>query len=234
MRIGICDDEKTLRKDLRKVVEVHLELSGVSYTIEEYDSGESLLADQARGPELDLLFLDIEMPGLDGMETAQRLREVGEDMVIVFVTAFPDYVFQGYEVQAFHYILKPYDRKKICQVLDRAMEAAHLRQEQYYVVEQKSGTLRLPLSAVCYFKSDRRSVEAVCEDGSRRTFYGKLDEIETSLPGCYQRVHNRYLVNLRHVSRVEGTKCVCGGEELPVSRTYKQALAVAFARMLLD
>ena len=119
MKIAICDDEKNLRRDLRRLVEIHLELKGLSFSVSEYESGEQLLAD-SRSEDIDILFLDIEMPGKGGMETASLLRASGRKMLIIFITAYPDYVFQGYEVQAFHYILKPYQEKKIKEVLDRA------------------------------------------------------------------------------------------------------------------
>ena len=70
------------------------------------------------------------MPGKGGMETARLLRSYGKKMMIIFVTAYPDFVFQGYEVQAFHYILKPYQEKKIKEVLDRALDAIDTMQEQ--------------------------------------------------------------------------------------------------------
>ena len=231
MRIAICDDEKRLRKDLRALVEVQLDLCGADYTIEEFEDGAELLKSETV-KELDLLFLDIEMPKTDGMETARRLRQAGCKMLIIFVTAYPDFVFQGYEVQAFHYILKPYQEKKIRAVLHRAVEELGHSDEKYYIAEQKSGTLRLPLSRVRYFKSDRRTVSASCEDGTE-SFYGRLDEVEAEAGAEFQRVHNRYLVKLSFVTKIEASRCICAGEEIPVSRAYKQALAVAFAKMML-
>ena len=81
-------------------------------------------------------------------------------MLIIFVTAYPDYVFQGYEVQAFHYILKPYQETKLRDVLDRALTELNALAEQYYLIEQKSQTLRLNLRSVCYFKSEKRTIYA--------------------------------------------------------------------------
>ena len=129
MRIAVCDDEKNLRRDLRRLVEIHMELKGIPCEIVEYESGERLL-EEGEADKTDILFLDIEMPGKGGMETARLLRSYGKKMMIIFVTAYPDFVFQGYEVQAFHYILKPYQEKKIKEVLDRALDAIDTMQEQ--------------------------------------------------------------------------------------------------------
>lgn len=233
MKIAICDDEKNLRRDLRRLVEIHLELKGLSFSVSEYESGEQLLAD-SRSEDIDILFLDIEMPGKGGMETASLLRASGRKMLIIFITAYPDYVFQGYEVQAFHYILKPYQEKKIKEILDRALEALETRTEQYYDIEQKSGVTRLRLSQILCFCSDKRSICAIDTLGKNTIFYGKLDDLEKEMPGYFQRVHNRYLVNMNYVSSVEGNRCICGSDEIPVSRTYKQKLAVAFAQIMLQ
>lgn len=227
----ICDDEKNLRAGLRKVVETKLQLEGVSYEIAEYDSGEALL-NGIRTAYPELLFLDIEMKGQNGMETAKKLRESCKNTVIIFVTAYPDFVFQGYEVKAFHYILKPYKENKICQVIEKALEEIEADRERFYLIEKKSGSIRLPLKEVLYFKSEGRSVEAVKGKETLR-FYGKISEMEQDMPSSFIRVHNRYLVNLKHVSKIEGDRLMCGGKEIPVSRAYKQELMVAFARTIL-
>ena len=231
MRIGICDDEKEMRISLRRLIEREAQLNGLEYKVSEYGSGEEMLkALEKDAPEL--LFLDIEMDGIDGMEAARAIRKTRKDTVIIFVTAYPDFVFQGYEVHAFHYILKPYKEEKIKEVFRMALEELNLQTEQYYAVEQKSGTLRLRLKEVRFFSSDRKKVTAETEEG-KIEFYGKLNDIETALPAYFIRIHNRYLVNLNYVTKVESSQCVCADEALPVSRGCKQNLAVAFARMML-
>ena len=108
MKIAICDDDKKLRKDLRHLIEVQLDLMALTYEIEEYESGISLL-ERINKKEPDILFLDIEMPGIGGMDTARALRNLEKKMLIIFITAYPDYVFQGYEVKPFHSGLCQYD-----------------------------------------------------------------------------------------------------------------------------
>lgn len=231
MIVAICDDEGRLRANLHKIIETRLQLLGVPYTINEYESGEELLAGMRQSvPQI--LFLDIEMSGLDGMETARELRKNYKDTVIIFVTAYADFVFQGYEVQAFHYILKPYKEQKIREVLDRALEEARLMEEQYYVVEQKSGTIRIPLREVIYFKSEGRTVDAVTKEQSIR-FYGKLTDVEGELPTYFIRSHNRYLMNLNYIEKLENTGIQCCIGEVPVSRAHRQNLTIAFAKAML-
>ncbi len=233
MKIAICDDDKQLRKDLRHLIEVQLDLMAFTYEIEEYESGNSLL-EHIDKKEPDILFLDIEMPGMGGMDTAKALRKLGKKMLIIFITAYPDYVFQGYEVHAFHYILKPYDKRKLKEVLESAVKELASQEEQFYTIQQKSGTLRISLREISYFKSDKRSVYAVQKSGEQISFYEKLDAVEAGLPVFFQRIHNRYLVNMNCISKLKSASCICSGEELPVSRTYKQPLAAAFARTMLN
>ena len=218
VNIGICDDEASMRRALRAPLERKLQLLGTSYRILEYDSGEALFSH----PEcayLDILFLDIEMRQMNGMETAKNLRKRNAHTLLIFVTAYPDFVFQGYEVHAFHYILKPYEERK--------------HREQYFTLEQKSGILRIPLKRILAFSSDRRKVVISLKDGSRPDFYGKLDEVESGLPDYFVRCHNRHLVNLNFVSALEKDRCICGQKQFPVSRAFRQPLEIAFARLLL-
>jgi len=231
LEIIICDDEKPLRNDLRKVVSQELDLCGMEYHISEFDCGEALLR-SLHSKSFDILFLDIEMKGLDGVATAKEIRKHNSILEIIFVTSYPDFVFQGYEVQALNYILKPYQKEKILSVLHTALERLDKEQEKFYLIEQRSGTVRLPLSNVKYFSSDKRYVTAVTTE-QNYTFYGKLSDLESEMPESFFRIHNRYLVNLKHVQSIHGNSAFCGPDELPVSRSSKQELAIAFAKYML-
>lgn len=229
--IGICDDEQQMRKTLRQILEQSLQLQGMEYQIFEYISGEELIAG-TKVQDLDILFLDIEMSALDGIQTARLLRKKGMKTVIIFVTAYPEFVFQGYEVHAFHYILKPYKEKKITQVMEQALKEMNLSKVHYFMVEQKSKLVRIPLDRTVAFCSERRKICVIMKEESIE-FYGKLNEVETSLPEYFIRIHNRYIVNLNFVTTLEKDCCILGKHSFPVSRTYRQNLEVAFARAML-
>ena len=181
INIGICDDEAHLRKSLRLLLETKLQLMGEDYRMFEYDSGEALAADGGTAWP-DILFLDIEMKQLSGMDTARLLRKKDARTILIFVTAYPDFVFQGYEVHAFHYILKPYDEHKIQTVLEQALKELGKSREQFFAFEHKSGALKIPLKKILAFSSDRRKVAVVLNDGKTLDFYGKLDDVEKKLP----------------------------------------------------
>lgn len=231
VKIGICDDEPEMRKPLHQILEQVLQLQGVEYLISESESGEELTAGISC-LDIDILFLDIEMRSLDGIETAKLLRRKGMKGIIIFVTAYPDFVFQGYEVHAFHYILKPYRKEKIEEVLRQALHELDLSKEQYFVIEQKARVIRIPLSQTIAFQSDRRKVEALLEEDFV-AFYGRIDEVCRELPSCFIRIHNRYIVNLNYVTTLEKDRCILGSRSFPVSRAFRQELETAFARAML-
>ena len=233
INIGICDDEASMRRLLRAPLEQKLQLLGADYRIYEYDCGETLLT-RPETEWLDILFLDIEMKLLSGMETARNLRKRDSHTLLIFVTAYPDFVFQGYEVHAFHYILKPYENQKIMKVLEQAVKELGQNREHYFTLEQKSGTTKIPAKKILAFSSDRRKIIISLEDGNKLEFYGKLDAVETDLPDYFIRCHNRHLVNLNYVTALEKDGCTLKSQSFPVSRAYRQSVEIAFARLLLQ
>jgi DNA-binding LytR/AlgR family response regulator len=233
INIGICDDEASMRRLLRAPLEQKLQLLGADYRIYEYDCGETLLT-RPETEWLDILFLDIELKQLSGMETARNLRKRDSHTLLIFVTAYPDFVFQGYEVHAFHYILKPYENQKIMKVLEQAIKELGQNREHYFTLEQKSGTTKIPAKKILAFSSDRRKIIISLEDGNKLEFYGKLDAVETDLPDYFIRCHNRHLVNLNYVTALEKDGCTLRSQSFPVSRAYRQSVEIAFARLLLQ
>lgn len=232
LKLVICDDEKVYRQDLKNIIETELDLSGISYQTTEFDCGEDLLKSPLLA-DFQIVFLDIEMKRLNGIETAKGLRAQNSAAVIIFVTSYADFVFEGYEVRALNYLLKPYDKEKIVQVLRLALSQLQLPSDRYYVVETRGKSTRLPLDRIKYFFSDKRSVTAVTTESSY-TFYGKLNEVEDELPDFFIRIHNRYLINLKYLKTIESSSVLVDDEMLPVSRTFKQELSISFAKYMLQ
>ncbi|MDO4273256.1 MAG: LytTR family DNA-binding domain-containing protein [Eubacteriales bacterium] len=232
LEIAICDDEKQLRTCLGKILEQELDLNGYDHRITEYASGEELIR-SLPVRQHDIYFLDIEMAELDGVATAKEIRRKDTLSEIIFVTSYPDFVFQGYEVQALNYILKPYKKEKILEVLHTALTRMGKLKEDVFMLEQRGSSCRIVLDKVLYFFSERHCVTVVTTDETR-SFPGKLTEVEEGLPEYFIRIHNRYLVNLKHVEAVSGSAVILSDQnQLPVSRSCKQELAIAFARRML-
>lgn len=233
LRIGICDDEQAARFALRCGVERCLERADVPYTLYEFSSAEGVFQWLKKHPaELDLLFLDIEMQGINGMEAAQRIRENDNALALVFVTGYADYVFDGYTVGAMDYLTKPLDANRLAQVLNRVLALVHKREPETYTVQNTEGLFRIPYNHILYFMSDRRQVILVSQE-RRIPFYAKLDEIERQLDGEFVRLHRRYLVRVQAIERMVGDIVTISAENLPVSRNQKQTVLQAIAEIVV-
>lgn len=235
LRIGICDDLADARLVLRAMLERILEGQKVQAQFFEFSAGETLLRwyDHHAG-ELDVLFLDMELHELDGMETARRLREADSGLQLVFVTGYSDHVFDGYSVGALGYLLKPPKPEQLEAVLDRAQAALYRDLERAYICRNGETYYRIPVPNILYFASDRRQVQCVTQ-GRRYTFYAKLDAVAAEVGKEFVRVHQRYLVRAGAVDRIESGEVVLrNGERLPVSRSCQQSAILALARAELE
>ena len=234
LRIGICDDSADARIALRAALERALDRRKGEGTFFEFSSGEGLLRwMEKHAGELDLVFLDIEMGELDGMETARRLRSADEGLQLVFVTGYTDYVFDGYSVGALGYLMKPPQPDQLDEVLDRGLEARLRDGDKAFLCRSGETMYRIPKKSILYFASDRRQVSCVAA-ARTYTFYGKLDEVERTVGEGFVRVHQRYLVRSAAVDRLEGSQVFIGEEALPVSRACRSAALAALARTALE
>lgn len=234
-RIGICDDDAGARVALRAALERALERrrSGEA-SFFEFSSGEGLLRwMEKHAGELDLVFLDIEMGEMDGMETACRLREADEGLGLVFVTGYTDYVFDGYAVGALGYLMKPPKQDQLDGVLDRGLEARLREGDKVFLCRSGETLYRIPKKTILYFASDRRQVTCAAVNRTY-VFYGKLDDVERDVGEDFVRVHQRYLVRTSAVDRMEGSQVFIGEQAIPVSRACRSAALAALARAALE
>lgn len=235
LRIGICDDVYDARLVLRSALERALEARHIQGQFFEFSSGEGLLGWlEHHAGELDLVFLDMEMGELDGMETARRLRAADAGLQLVFVTGYADRVFDGYSVGALGYLLKPPTAEQLEEVLDRAQAALVRDLDRAYICRSGDIRYRIPIANILYFVSDRRQVTCVTE-GRDYTFYGKLDGVAEEVGDGFVRIHQRYLVRSGAVDRIEGSEVVLrDGQRLPVSRSCQQSAMLALTRAELE
>ncbi len=234
LRIAICDDVYDARTALRSALERALDRRRTEGKFFEFSSGEGLLRWlESHAGELDLVFLDVEMGELNGMETARRLRAADEGLQLVFVTGYSDYVFDGYSVGALGYLMKPAKPEQLSALLDRCMEALCREGEQAFLCRSGDTAYRIPKRNILYFYSDRRRVTCVTA-GRSYTFYGRLDEVERDAGKGFVRIHQRYLVRAAAVDRVEGGEVWVDGTALPVSRAYRQAALTSLTRSMLE
>ena len=204
MRIAICDDEKNIRELIgNKVVEQYPKADIVFFP-----SGEELLLSDKH---IDILFLDIQMPGRNGMEIARELRKKEKGMILIFVTAMEEYVFQAFDVGAFHYIVKPMEDKKFKDVLHRAVDELYSRNidkretEANYVMINHGGVhTRVRIEDIVYAEVFNRKV-VIHKLNDEIEYYGKMSDLEAVAGDSFFRPHRAYLVNFKYVEKYDAT-----------------------------
>ena len=189
MDIAVVDDEKAIREHICGLVEERQPES----RIESYATGEELLAS---GKRFDIVFLDIQMEGMNGIEAARGLRERRDDTVLVFITGIKDYVFDAFDLYAFQYLLKPIDEDKFAEVLARAVREAAKKKERR-VLFIKSRNLTLDQSEILYIESRAKKVEIHTKGAAQAIeIYAAMDELEGQLGENFYRCHRAYIVNM--------------------------------------
>ena len=233
IRTGICDDESRAREALKIQLEQLLREEDAK-VIYEFSSGEGLCAWLPKhAGELDLLFLDVEMGGMNGMETARRIRQSDNGLLIVFVTGYADFVFDGYSVQALDYVMKPVKRERLAQLMERVEEQLRRRSPQTLTIQNTEGLFRVAYEDILYCYSDRRQVTVVTQ-GREYPFYAKLDDVAQTLGSGFVRIHQRYLVRAKAVSSIQGSEVCVGPDRLPISRGLRQQAMAELTRSMLE
>lgn len=177
--IAVCDDEVIECSKLAGKIRKILEEMNVSCTIRQFYSGRELLRSLET---FDLIFLDIIMGGLDGMRTAQLVRERAFDKLLVFISASRDYVFDAYDVEAFQYLLKPIEDKKLKKVLQKAIQKTERRSPAFILVSVERQKRKLFLDEIYYFEIRGRMID-VHGTGGVFSYYGQIGLLETELEG---------------------------------------------------
>ena len=235
LSIAICDDDLENRLSLRWLMERILENRKIDYTIFEFSCGENMLPwMEKHHNEIDLLFLDIKMGKLNGLETAKKLRANNDSLQIVFVTGFSDYVFDGYGVDALGYLLKPAKREQLEILLSRLFEKQRKDAQRTYSCHYGDTWYRIPHNEILYFESDRRKVRCITSNRSYE-FYGKLNEVEQELDKSgFVRIHQRYLVRINAIRCISGSEIQMEEYTLPISRSYHQKVLLELTRKTLE
>lgn len=217
MRLAICDDEAAQRRYLQGLVSQWAAIRDIAVSIHAFPSAEAFLFASAEASEFDVLLLDIQMKAMDGVALAKQVRRSNEQLQIIFVTGYPDYIAEGYEVSALHYLVKPINNHKLFEVLDRAV--ARLQTTPRTILLRKgTGYLRLAADDIYYAEAFSHSVTVYTRDG-QQTLSMRLVDMADLLGEGFFRCHRSYIVGMKHVRRVTRAAMVLdNGKEIPLSR----------------
>ena len=224
MKIVICDDnqveQKQCREVLSEVVQKH-EIATVSF--EFYNTGKELIKNWIWDNN-SILFLDIHMPEMKGIEAARLLRQNGYQGEIIFLTASKEHVLDAFDVEAFHYLIKDeVEKQKIEEVFLRAHRQIEDKRRKYITLSRRGDIRNVPLDSINYFEMKNRIITVYYGQKESFSFYSTMDKLEKKLAGeDFLRVHRSYIAGINKIKKTEQKKEVCllGEKRLPLGTRY--------------
>lgn len=222
IRIAIVEDEKEHLRLIRDYLDRYSREHSVSFQIGEFTDGLDIASEYKA--EYDIIFLDIQMKHMDGMTAAAKIRELDEEVALIFITSTVQFAVQGYLVDALGYVLKPVPYLAFAQVLGKAVKKIQARQSVFTItIDTSSGQLKMDSVQIYYIESQKHSVIVHSSKGEYRTA-GPLKRFEEMLePHGFSKCHNAYLINLDYADAILSASIrLSTGEEIPVSRARKK------------
>lgn len=198
-KIAICDDSDEDRQYVFDMINRWAAAEGYFVNVKMFPSAESFLFNYEDESDYDILLLDIEMGAIDGVTLAKRLRKDNETVQIIFITGFSDYISEGYEVAALHYLMKPLKEDKLCSVLNRAIDKLS-KNEKVLIFETGNEIVRIPVYQIKYAEvfGNYVTIHALSELTVKMT----LNELENMLDERFYRVGRSSIINLTQINRV--------------------------------
>lgn len=229
LRFAICDDEKAETSYLSGVLQAWATAEKLAADISVFDSAEAFLSSHESGGTFDVLLLDIQMSGLDGVSLAKKLRAGGSQSQIIFITGYPDFMSSGYDVSALHYLMKPVDEQKLREVLSKAANSL-LSRRASIIITTDNGSQLVYLDDIRYIEVLNHEITADLGT-SRVTARMSLTQLLPELDGAFFRCHRSFIVGLKHINRITKTEVILDdGRNIPLSRRLYGEMYSAFIR----
>ena len=204
VRIAICDDDIRFTAELEEMVCQEAANACISVETEAYSDGSTLVADIKKGYRYDLIFLDIEMERVDGINAARQIRRIDRSALLIYVSGYDQYLKELFEVEPFRFLSKPVDGAKLRKYFHDAC-ARIGEAETYYQFSFNKEIRKVPVKDIVYFESRNRVVHIYMADGSDERFYGRLNTVEKELSKSCQeflRIHQSFLVNYSYIEKM--------------------------------
>ncbi len=229
-KIAICDDINADRQYVLEMVNRWAASAGHAVHSDTFTSAESFLFRYADESDYDILLLDIEMGEMNGVELAKNIRKINDSVQIVFITGFPDFIADGYEVSALHYLMKPVSEEKLHAVLNKA--ASNLaKAEKRLCITFDRQTDYIPLSKITYIEAQKQYI-MIYTEGKAYRMKSSLADAELQLDEYFFKCQRSFVINLRYVKRIK-SDCVVlkNDEEIPISRGMAEKIGKEIIRL---
>lgn len=230
IKIAVAEDEDSCVETVKEFIADYSKEKGILIDIDIFHNGEQLVFNYQ--PDYDIILMDIEMPGMDGMTAAEKIREKDKDVIIIFITNMAQYAIQGYRVRARSYILKPVNYYGFTLELSDAIASLDKKKEESILIQGEDGLLRVRLGEILYLESQKHMIIFHTKERVLQ-MRATMKEMEKRLGRSYfVRCNVSYLVNLTHVSGIEGDMVIIGNERVPVSRQKRKTFLAALSEYL--
>lgn len=227
MKIAICEDEQKCTDALEDYIRKWANDNGIWVEVFTYSSAEQFLFYLDENTDTDLLFLDIRLGGINGVELAKKLRDMKQTMDIVFTTDTEAYVYEGYNVSALNYLVKPVTYEKCTGVLDRAKELKN--SQKFYMCKTSDSIVKIPYADIIMIEMESHKANVITKTGKYVTRRTVKEILETLDDGIFMQCHKSCIVNIKHIFSISKKKIVLSdGLVADVSSKYLKDLNARF------
>ena len=226
IKVAIVEDDDMYIRQLREYLNLYSSEYCNDIVFDVFTDGAMLV--ERYDKTYNIIFMDIDMPILDGMEAAEEIRKIDDEVIIMFITNMAQYAIRGYAVGAFDYVLKPISYFAFSQCLSKAIARMRKMAAQYITVRINRGIQKLNVSDIKYIESRKHMLVYHTFAGEIVTA-GTMKSAEADLKSMnFARSHNEYLINLAHVSAICDGCAIVNGKQVPLSRSRKASFEALF------
>lgn len=230
INIAICDDEQRQTEYIKMLVKKWADTSNIKVNIGLFGSAEEFKSAWSGNGIFDILLLDIQMGGQNGVELAKDLRRTDENLIIIFITALTDFISDGYEVSALHYLIKPIKETKLSETLDKAYKNL-TQSKKYLIINSKGKDCRILFEDILYIEAFKHYVIIAAADGIEYEVRSNISDIENELDNSFFRCQRSYIVMIKHIQHISKTDVLLdNGKLISLSRNIYKQLYKAFIR----
>ena len=231
MNIAVCENDAADCAALCAILDGYIKQNRYTAEIRTFESGELLLAEFTLGA-FDLVFLDIYMDGINGIQTARRIRQIDPVCALIFITSSPNHALEGFSVRAAGYVVKPIREKEMLSALLQCQEV-FMRNARYIEIRTDRTDIKLPLSSIFYVEVYNKTAHFHTQSGVYQT-RKSMDDIEQELGGePFYRCHQSYIINMNHIERITSTDIVMRiGSSVPMRQRGRDEIRSDIAQFV--